>query len=221
MNSDDSDEEVAAPKRKKAVRVSIDSISDEFKLDPDSYGENGSIGAVSETDFVSVEEVPKKTKGRAKNAATGSRKPASNKAARSSSYDSSNILGVPLDWNDESKYNPKFIEIWAAWLAFVRVFNGKETVNGTQPHLVHPELPWDEQGKDDIPNVLLLMHYMPTELTNAFSINQHPASAMRSDGTLKSTCWELVRQSVGVSAYAKYCIKLNYSPSPGATPPSS
>ncbi len=53
---------------------------------------------------------------------------------------------------------------------------------------------------------------MPTELTNAISVNQHPASAKRSDGTLISNCWELVRQSVGVFAYAKYCIKLNYSP---------
>jgi len=33
MNSEDSDEEVAAPKRKKAVRISIESVSDEFKLD--------------------------------------------------------------------------------------------------------------------------------------------------------------------------------------------
>ena len=99
-----------------------------------------------------------------------------------------------------------------AWLAFVLVFDEKKTVNGTQPRLVHPELPWDEQVEDGIPNVLLLMHYMPTKLTNAISINQHPASAKRSDGTLISTCWELVRQSVGVLAYEKYCIKLNYSP---------
>jgi hypothetical protein len=99
-----------------------------------------------------------------------------------------------------------------AWLAFVPVFDGKKTVDGSQPHLVHPKLPWNEQNQDDKPNVGLVMHYMPMELTNAISSSMHPASAKRLDGTLISNCWELIRQSVGEEDNEKFCIKLNYSP---------
>ena len=99
MDSEDSDEVVAAPKRKKAAsnckgsgktdkgdrgekkRVSIDSDSDDFELGPDADDKDESIAADSESDFESEEEVPKKTKGRVKNATSASRKPASKKGA--------------------------------------------------------------------------------------------------------------------------------------------
>ena len=56
------------------------------------------------------------------------------------------------------------------------------------------------------------MHYMPTQLTNSVKGDLHPASAKRSDGSLRSDCWELVCQSVGKEEYKKKCMKMNYSP---------
>ena len=56
------------------------------------------------------------------------------------------------------------------------------------------------------------MHYMPTQLTNSVKGDLHPASAERSDGSLRSDCWELVCQSVGEELYKKLCLKMNFSP---------
>ncbi len=39
----------------------------------------------------------------------------------------------------------------------------------------------------------------------------HPASTERSDGSLRSDCWELVCQSVGEELYKKLCLKMNFS----------
>ncbi len=56
------------------------------------------------------------------------------------------------------------------------------------------------------------MHYMPTQLTNSVKGDLHPASAKRSDGSLRSDCWELVRQSVGEELYKKQSLEMNFSP---------
>ena len=58
----------------------------------------------------------------------------------------------------------------------------------------------------------MLMHYMPTQLTNSVKGDLHPASAKRSDGSLRSDCWELVRQSVGEELYKKQSLEMNFSP---------
>jgi hypothetical protein len=53
---------------------------------------------------------------------------------------------------------------------------------------------------------------MPTQLTNSVKGDLHPASAERSDGSLRSNCWELVCQSVGNGLYKIQCVKMNFSP---------
>jgi hypothetical protein len=124
-----------------------------------------------------------------------------------SAQDPSNI---PEDWNTPGKYHPACVAIWTAWLNFVPVFLGKQTIDGSVLHLVPPLLPWDAPHDDNV--AALIMHYMPTQLTNSVKGDLHPASAKRSDGSLRSNCWELVRQSVGEELYEELCVKMNYSP---------
>jgi len=115
-----------------------------------------------------------------------------------SAQDPSNI---PKDWNTPGKYHPACLAIWTAWLNFVPVFLDKQTIDGSVLHLVPPLLPWD--ASHDVKVIVLLMHYMPSQLTNSVKGDLHPASAERSDGSLRSNCWELVQQSVG------YCTRIN------------
>jgi hypothetical protein len=124
-----------------------------------------------------------------------------------SAQDPSNI---PEDWKTPGKYHPACVAIWTAWLNFVPVFLDKQTIDGSVLHLVPPLLPWDLSHFVNV--VALLMHYMPTQLTNSVKGDLHPASAERSDGSLRSDCWELVCQSVGPSEYKKKCMQMNYSP---------
>jgi hypothetical protein len=124
-----------------------------------------------------------------------------------SAQDPSNIT---KDWNTPGKYHPVCVAIWTAWLNFVPVFLGKQTINGSVLHLVPPLLPCDAPHDEDV--AALIMHYMPTQLTNSVKGDLHPASAKRSDGSLRSNCWELVCQSVGVREYEELCLKMNYSP---------
>ena len=109
-----------------------------------------------------------------------------------SAQDPSNI---PEDWKTPGKYHSVCVAIWTAWLNFVPVFLEKQTNDGSVLHLVPPLLPWDTPHNDNV--IALLMHYMPTQLTNSVKGDLHPASAKRSDGSLRSNCWELVCQSVG------------------------
>ena len=124
-----------------------------------------------------------------------------------SAQDPSNI---PKDWKTPGKYHPVCVAIWKAWLNFVPVFLKKQTNDGSVLHLVPPLLPWD--APHDNPVIGLLMHYMPTQLTNSVKGDLHPASAERSDGSLRSDCWELVCQSVGEELYKKLFLKMIFSP---------
>ena len=124
-----------------------------------------------------------------------------------SAQDPSNI---PEDWNTPGKYHPACVAIWTAWLNFVPVFLDKQTNDGSDLHLVPPLLPWNAPHDSSV--IVLQMHYMPTQLTNSVKGDLHPASAKRSDGSLRSDCWELVRQSVGEELYEELCVKTNYSP---------
>jgi hypothetical protein len=92
----------------------------------------------------------------------------------------------------------------------VQVFLDKQTIDGSALHLVPPLLPWDAPHDSSV--IALIMHYMPTQLTNLVKGDLHPASAKRSDGSLRSNCWELVRQSVGERLYEEECVEMNYSP---------
>ena len=117
---------------------------------------------------------------------------------------------TPEDWNTPGKYHPDCVAIWTAWLIFVQVFLDKQMIDGSVFHLVPPLLPW--HASHDVKVIVLLMHYMPSRLTNSMKGDLHSASAKRSDGSLRSDCWELVRQSVGETLYEKQCLKMNYSP---------
>ena len=123
-----------------------------------------------------------------------------------SAQDPSNI---PEDWKTPGKYHPVCVAIWMAWLIFVPVFLDKQTIDGSVLHLVPPLLPWDAPYGDNV--AALLMHYMPSQLTNSVKGDLHPACAKRSDGSLRSDCWEIVRQSVGEELYEKL-LKMNFSP---------
>ena len=117
---------------------------------------------------------------------------------------------VPKDWDLLGKYHPMSVSIWQKWLDFVPVFVGMRTKDGSRLYLVPPELPWTLAPNQ--PVVFLLMNYMTTQLTNAMNGNLHPASAKRSDGSLMSCCWELIRLSVGEDLYEERCGKAEFTP---------
>mgnify|MGYP006186698767 CR=1 FL=1 len=124
-----------------------------------------------------------------------------------SAQDPSNI---PEDWMTPGKYYPVCVAIWKARLNFVPVFLDKQMIDGSDHHLVPPLLPWDAPHDSSV--IVLLMRYMPTQLTNSVKGDLHPASAERSDGSLRSNCWELVQQYVGYILYKNQCVKMNFSP---------
>jgi len=109
-----------------------------------------------------------------------------------------NPSNIPKDWKTPGKYHPVCVAIWKTWLNFVAVFLDKQMKDGSIL-----------RGNKVIG---LLMHYMPTQLTNSVKGDLHPASAECSNGSLRSNCWELVRQSVGERLYEKQCVKMNLSP---------
>jgi hypothetical protein len=109
-----------------------------------------------------------------------------------SAQDPSNI---PDDWDTLGKYHPVCRAIWTAWLVFMLVFVDKRMINGSTLHLVPPLLPWEAHPEMSL--ICLLMHNMPTKLTNLVKGCLHPASAKHSNESLLSSCWQLVRQSVG------------------------
>jgi len=71
---------------------------------------------------------------------------------------------TPKDCKTPGKYHPVCVATWKAWLNFVQVFLNKQTNDGRVLHLVPPLLPWDAPHDSSI--IVLLMHYMPTQLTN-------------------------------------------------------
>jgi len=73
---------------------------------------------------------------------------------------------TPEDWKTPGTYHPVCVAIWKAWLNLVPVFLDKQTVDGSILHLVPPLLPWDAPHDDKV--IALLMHYMPTQLTNSY-----------------------------------------------------
>ena len=120
---------------------------------------------------------------------------------------------APQNWEEEGKYHPALVYIWKSWLNFIPVFDGKQTVDRSTLRLVPPSLPWlDQWNLNDKGILTLLMHYMPTQLSNSLSVDLHPATATRSNGDLRSTCWQCVCQSVGKHDYEEQCVKLNFSP---------
>jgi hypothetical protein len=120
---------------------------------------------------------------------------------------------APHNWEEEGKYHPSLVYIWKSWLNFIPVFDGKQTVDGSTLRLVSPSLHWSDQLNLDNKGIFtLLMHYMPTQLSNSLSNDLHPATAARLNGDLRSTCWQLVCQSVGKHDYEERCVKLNFSP---------
>ena len=86
-----------------------------------------------------------------------------------SAQDPSNI---PEDWNTPGKYHPACVAIWTAWLNFVPVFLDKQTNDGSDLHLVPLLLPWNALHDSSV--IVLLMHYMPTQLTNSVKVDFHP-----------------------------------------------
>jgi hypothetical protein len=62
------------------------------------------------------------------------------------------------------------------------IFVDKQTNDGSVLHLVPPLLPWDAPHYTLL--IALLMHYMPSQLTNLVKGDLHPASAEHSDGSL-------------------------------------
>lgn len=119
-------------------------------------------------------------------------------------------VSVPKDWDTPGLYHPVCISIWTQWLVFVRVIINMRTKDESSLHLVPPELPWTL--KNDLPVVFLLVNYMPTNLTNLVKGSLHPASAERSNGLLRSCCWQLINQSIGPVLYKHRCGKANFTP---------
>jgi hypothetical protein len=123
--------------------------------------------------------------------------------------DSQQFIGVPNDWDTNDQYHPVCVTIWRAYLEYQKVYLNLCPIEGSRFHEVHPDLPWNLSR--DEPVVFLLMNYLTSNLANGLSNGLHPSSARRTDGTLRSCCWELIRLSLTEDLYNR-CEKTNVIP---------
>jgi hypothetical protein len=99
--------------------------------------------------------------------------------------------GVPNDWETKDLYHPVCVKLWRAYLVYRKVYIDLCPIEGSKFHEVYPHLPWHLPR--DKPVVFLLMNYLTSNLANAMSNGLHPANARRTNNTLRSCCWELIR----------------------------
>jgi hypothetical protein len=108
---------------------------------------------------------------------------------------------APCDWEDESKYDRENIEIWNAWLTFITnsEIKTRPLVPGAELFLIPPCLPWYIRSQNF---VFIVMHFLTMEESHGYK-NQmnangeylnHTSNALQSDGSLRSICYEQIRQ---------------------------
>ena len=117
---------------------------------------------------------------------------------------------APDDWSDEDAgYNPIPVQIWAAWLPVLALLLSLPTLSGEPATIIGPWLSWYAPDQANLLFVVLWLNFCPERLVNALA-EGHPASALRTDGSLRSDCWELVHLSLGGCFWL--CCKLNIWP---------
>jgi hypothetical protein len=107
--------------------------------------------------------------------------------------------GVPNDWETKDLYHPVCVKLWRAYLVYRKVYIDLCPIEGSKFH------------EGDKPVVFLLMNYLTSNLANAMSNGLHPANARRTNNTLRSCCWELIRLSLTEKLYNR-CAKTNVIP---------
>ena len=57
-----------------------------------------------------------------------------------------------------------------------------------------------------------MMHYHTMEKVHGINNENHTANSIPTNGSLRSCCWQLVRQSMGDEGYFGNCIKMEVTP---------
>ncbi len=120
----------------------------------------------------------------------------------------------PSDWRDTDKYQA-CTPIYDAWQTFLQSLGIEHMPckNNATLFLVPPNLPWNAPNLKDCQLCALVMNYLTTQESNSYkSTSQHTSNALLSSGHIQSSCWQLVRQSVGDELYFNNCIKLEACP---------
>ena len=121
---------------------------------------------------------------------------------------------APDDWNHHGKYNLIFQKIWQAWLTFLdqAKLETRPLVNGIKLFVVPPCIPWFAPHQHSLMTIAVIMHYQTMEEAHGINNENHTSNAIRTNGTLRSCCWQLLRQSVGDEGYFGNCLKMEVSP---------
>ncbi len=123
----------------------------------------------------------------------------------------------PDDWETSTQYNPSLVAIHRAYLEFLKSasIESLELVPGALLYLVKPVLPWFAPDQHNLQLVALIMHYLTSTEAQGYKndASQHTShSITSSDGFLRSSCWQLLRHSVGDEGYFTNCVKLEVCP---------
>ena len=122
----------------------------------------------------------------------------------------------PDDWNTSSRYNPGLVRIYQAYLDFLDKANieSLRLVPGALLYLVKPVLPWYSPDQSNLRLCALVMHYLTTTEANGYKNDEtlHTAHSIKTDGHLRSSCWQLLRASIGDEGYFSNSIKVEVCP---------
>ena len=127
---------------------------------------------------------------------------------------------APVDWDcDSVRYNPALIEIWKAWIDFLDQSRLEErpVKDGQILRIVPPCMPWYTPDQN-IRLIALVMHYLTIKETRRYTADNHTSNYLHTkegssqEGPLVSTCWQLIRQSVGDEGYFTNCVKVEAYP---------
>ena len=110
---------------------------------------------------------------------------------------SSHIL--PEDWDTSTEYNPALVAIYRAYLEFLKNSDLKslELQPGALLYLVKPVLPWYAPDQSNLQLIALIIHYLTTKEAHGYKNKEelHTAHSIKTDGCMRSSCWQLVRHS--------------------------
>lgn len=101
------------------------------------------------------------------------------------------------------------VAVWEHWLKVKKIILSKTPKDGMKVIVPDPLLPW-YAPLDVLAAVqvkVLWLNYCPERLNNALK-GDHAAGSYRSDGSLKSECWQMKLESLGAGLYS-LCIKIN------------
>ena len=103
--------------------------------------------------------------------------------------------------------NKALVAVWEYWLKVKKIILSKTPKDGMKVVVPDPLLPWYAPLDAIVQVNVLWLNYCPERLNNALK-GDHAAGSYRSDGSLKSECWQMKLESLGAGLYS-LCMKIN------------